>query len=102
MEDHELWLSMKGATHFAKIKAPLVVEHEEQNPAHNTEWRERAFYFFVEKLPQLGIEPTSKELRLHIELACLERVAKFKSPLRYRAWLNRLKALNFQKRIFDQ
>lgn len=101
MEDHDLWLRMKEATHFANIASPLVEAHVENKKHYFTEWRERAFYFFVEKLPQLGIDPTSKELRLHIELARPDKVAKFKSPLRYRAWLNRLKALNLQKKIFD-
>lgn len=101
MEEHDLWLRMKEATHFANIAAPLIEVHDGEDSQHFTDWRERAFYFFVEKLPQLGIEPTSKELRLHIELARPEKLTRFKSPLRYRAWLNRLKAINLQKRIFD-
>jgi glycosyltransferase involved in cell wall biosynthesis len=101
MEDHDLWIRLKQATKFANIDAALVGERVNKRPEHAAEWRERAFYFFVEKLPQFGIEPTSKELRLHIELSAPDKVQKFKSPLRYRAWLNRLKATNMQKRIFD-
>lgn len=101
MEDHDLWLRIKRTTHFANIGTALVGERINKRPEHAAEWRERAFYFFVEKLPQFGIEPTSKELRLHIELSAPDKVQKFKSPLRYRAWLNRLKATNMQKHIFD-
>jgi glycosyltransferase involved in cell wall biosynthesis len=102
MEDHDLWLRMKKATHFANIGEPLVEARHHDHRQSVAERKEKAFYFFVETLPQLGIQPTSKDLRLHIELAMPEQVTKFKSPLKHRAWLNRLGAINRQKRIFDQ
>jgi glycosyltransferase involved in cell wall biosynthesis len=106
MEDYDLWYRLMRITRFANLNMPLIKKIASHSKSTGYAWykkyRSEATTFYLEKLLQFGLKPSDRELKLHLDLATLEHIEKFSSPVFYKEWMEKLKARNKEIKLFPE
>ena len=104
---YDLLYRLKAEVSIHMLDELLATQTQSTIYRYNDAYKEDVTTFFVEKLNLLGISPTAKELKIHVDFHDLYAVEKFRHPLRYRKWLDKLGMTNdglhaFPKVEFNQ
>lgn len=104
MEDYDLFFRMKGITDFAHIDYELyfyrILGHNSTVANKHTAYQRRK-NFYVEVLKELGIEPSERNLDLHMQFFIGGVPLSFEMK-DYREWMETILRSNREKRIYPE
>jgi glycosyltransferase involved in cell wall biosynthesis len=95
MAEYDLWYRMRNITLFANLPDVLTrVKTRNHSAGAIKEKNEIMSSFYIEKLNDMGIQPSLKELQLHLDIVDIEHTGRFSKAEKYRQWLDKLKTTN--------
>lgn len=102
-EDYDLWIRISGVHKTANINSVLVKYrmHDESVSNHKAAIHQSSVKSILTKqLQQIGIEPTTGEIQLHMQLGVLEVPKTKEAILAVESWLLKVSSANAKSRKY--